>query len=77
LGGEEVGIDWNTVTALLEELEVVAEVTLVELGDVSVDEEYGVEVWVVLVADVPPTVVLALGAMGDDVDVLCRGENEA
>jgi hypothetical protein len=64
------------VTALLEELEVVAEVTL-DVDDVSVDAEYEVEAWVVLVADVPPTLVLALGAMGDDVDVTFLGENEA
>lgn len=65
-GAEEVGIDWNTVMTLLEEVEDVADETL-DVGDVEYDE-----VWFVLVAD-----VLALGETGDDVDVACLDENEA
>ena len=58
------GIDWNVVTALLTELESVAELTF-DLEDVSVDDGYEVEDWVVLVA-----------VAEDDVDVTSLGENE-
>ena len=64
-GAEEVGIDWNTVMTLLEEVEVVADLSL-DVENVSADEEIEVDAWVVLVA-----------AMGDDVDIARGDENEA
>jgi len=56
---------------LLDELEVVVEVTL-DVGGV----EYEVEVRFVLVADVLPPVALELGAMVDEVDAAGLGEKE-
>ena len=56
---------------MLDELEVVVEVTL-DVGGV----EYEVEVRFVLVADVLPPVALELGAMVDEVDVAGLGEKE-
>ncbi len=51
---------------LLEEVGVAADDTL------DVDVEYDVEVWSVLVADMPAPV-----AMGEDLDVACLDEDEA